>query len=129
VLEVGTGSGYATALLAEMVQQVFSIERHASLADSARKILASFGYTNVSVIVGDGYQGFASGAPYNAILVSAAAPELPLALLAQLGEGGRMIVPVGSPESQQLQLIEMENGQPKITRKELCRFVPLVADH
>jgi protein-L-isoaspartate(D-aspartate) O-methyltransferase len=128
VLEVGTGSGYVTALLAEMVQQVFSIERHACLADNAGKVLVRLGYANVRVIVGDGSQGFAAGTPYNAILVSAAALELPSALLEQLGEGGRMIIPLGPPESQQLQLIEMENGQPKITRKELCRFVPLVVD-
>jgi protein-L-isoaspartate(D-aspartate) O-methyltransferase len=128
VLEVGTGSGYVTALLAELVQQVFSIERHASLADNAKKLLAHLGYSNVSIIVGDGSHGFAAGAPYNAILVSAAAARLPEALVAQLCEGGRLIIPVGSPESQQLQLIEIENGQPKVILKELCRFVPLIMD-
>jgi protein-L-isoaspartate(D-aspartate) O-methyltransferase len=127
VLEVGTGSGYVTALLAELVGQVFSIERHASLAEAARELLAQLGYTNVQVMVGDGSQGLAVCAPYDAIVVSAAAPQLPGALLAQLGEGGRMIIPIGSAESQQLQLIEIENGRPKTTLKELCRFVPLVA--
>jgi protein-L-isoaspartate(D-aspartate) O-methyltransferase len=127
VLEIGTGSGYVTALLAELVQQVFSIERHASLADNAKQLLAHMGYTNLNVTIGDGCLGFAAGAPYNAILVSAAAQELPAALLAQLSEGGRMIIPVGPPDSQQLQLIEIEDGQPKTTLKELCRFVPLVA--
>jgi protein-L-isoaspartate(D-aspartate) O-methyltransferase len=127
VLEVGTGSGYVTALLAELAAQVFSVERHAALADSARDVLARMGYTNVSVIVGDGSQGFVEAAPYDAIIVSAAAPELPRALLAQLAEGGRMIIPVGPADSQQLQLIRMENGQPRITLRELCRFVPLVS--
>jgi protein-L-isoaspartate(D-aspartate) O-methyltransferase len=127
VLEVGTGSGYVTALLAELAAQVFSVERHAVLADAARRLLDHLGYTNVRVIVGDGSQGFAQGAPYDAIIVSAAALELPRALLPQLAEGGRMIIPVGAADSQQLQSIRMEGGQPRITLRELCRFVPLVS--
>jgi protein-L-isoaspartate(D-aspartate) O-methyltransferase len=126
VLEVGTGSGYVTALLAELAAQVFSVERHTVLADAARKLLVHLGYTDVRVMVGDGSQGFAESAPYDAIMVSAAALELPRALLAELAEGGRMIIPVGAADSQQLQLIRMENGQPRITLRELCRFVPLV---
>ena len=128
VLEVGTGSGYVTALLAELAAQVFSVERHAALADAARELLARMGYANVRVIVGDGSQGFAEAAPYDAIIVSAAAPEVPRALLEQLAEGGRMIIPVGPADSQQLQLIRMEHGQPRTSLRELCRFVPLVAD-
>jgi protein-L-isoaspartate(D-aspartate) O-methyltransferase len=127
VLEVGTGSGYATALLAELAAQVFSIERHSALADPAHELLARMGYTNIKIIVGDGTLGLPKGAPYDAILVSAGAPEVPPALLAQLAEGGRMIMPVGLPDSQQLQLIRMENGQPQITLRELCRFVPLIS--
>jgi protein-L-isoaspartate(D-aspartate) O-methyltransferase len=127
VLEVGTGSGYVTALLAELAAQVFSVERHAVLADAARELLDRLGYTKVRVMAGDGSQGFAECAPYDAIIVSAAALELPEALLAQLAEGGRMIIPVGGADSQQLQLIRMENGQPEITLRELCRFVPLVS--
>lgn len=127
VLEVGTGSGYVTALLAELAAQVFSVERHAALADAARELLADLGYTNVKVIVGDGSKGFEPCAPYDAIIVSAAAAELPRALLSQLAEGGHMIIPVGTPDSQQLQLVRMENGQPRITLRELCRFVPLVS--
>jgi protein-L-isoaspartate(D-aspartate) O-methyltransferase len=127
VLEVGAGSGYVTALLAELAAQVFSVERHAALADAARELLADLGYTNVKVIVGDGSQGFEPCAPYDAIIVSAAAAELPGALLAQLAEGGHMIIPVGTPDAQQLQLVRMENGQPRITLRELCRFVPLVS--
>jgi len=127
VLEVGTGSGYVTALLAELAAEVFSVERHAVLADPARELLARMGYTNVRVIVGDGTLGFPECAPYDAILVSAGAAEVPPALLAQLAEGGSMIMPVGLPDSQQLQLIRMENGQPRITLRELCRFVPLIS--
>jgi len=127
VLEIGTGSGYVTALLAELAAQVYSVERHAVLADPARDVLARLGYTNVKVIVGDGTQGLAEYSPYHAIIVSAATPEVPAALLAQLAEGGRMIIPVGSPDSQQLQLIRMENGQPRTTLRELCRFVPLIS--
>src|SRR5579864_5163559 len=112
VLEVGTGSGYLTALLAELAAQVVSVERHASLAGAATELLSRMGYDNVRVIIGDGRQGFAENAPYHAIIVSAAAPEVPPALLDQLAEGGRMIIPVGSTDSQQLQLVRMENGQP-----------------
>lgn len=127
VLEVGTGSGYVTAVLAELVAQVISVERHAALADAAIALLSRMGYANVKVIVGDGSQGFPERAPYNAIIVSAAAPEVPPALLAQLAEGGRMIIPVGTADSQQLQLIRMENGEPRVSLRELCRFVPLVS--
>lgn len=127
VLEVGTGSGYVTALLAELAAHVVSIERHAMLASPTKELLARMGYANVSAIVGDGSQGFPACAPYDAIIVSAAAAEVPSALLAQMAEGARMIIPVGPPDSQQLQLIRVENGQPRITLRELCRFVPLVA--
>ena len=127
VFEVGTGSGYVTALLAELAAEVVSVERHAALADAARDLLVRMGYTNVKVMVGDGSQGFAEGAPYDAIIISAATAEVPPALLAQMVEGARMIIPVGPPDSQQLQLIHMENGQPRITLRELCRFVPLVS--
>jgi len=126
VLEVGTGSGYVTALLSELVAQVYSVERHATLVGEARELLSRLGYANVEVMVGDGSEGFAPSAPYDAIIVSAAAPEVPRALLAQLAEQGRMIIPVGPADSQQLQLIRMQNGQPQVTWRETCRFVPLV---
>jgi protein-L-isoaspartate(D-aspartate) O-methyltransferase len=128
VLEIGTGSGYVTALLSEIVAQVVSIERHAALADSARSLLAELGYENVRVVVGDGSRGFPESAPYNAILVSAAAPELPHELMDQLAEGGRMIIPVGREESQQLQFIYKENGEIRTTLREFCRFVPLISE-
>ena len=126
VLEIGTGSGYVTALLAELTESVVSIERHESLAQSSRALLAALGYSNVNVVTGDGMRGFPETAPYNAIVVSAAATEMPPALVVQLGEGGRMIIPVGSEDSQQLRLVRMANGQPNIELRELCRFVPLI---
>ena len=128
VLEVGTGSGYVTALLAELAAQVFSIERHASLAESARSVLAALGYTNIGVFTGDGALGLTAGAPFDAILVSAAALRVPPALPSQLADGGRMIIPIGSPDSQQLQFIRMVNGRPINSLRELVRFVPLVPD-
>jgi protein-L-isoaspartate(D-aspartate) O-methyltransferase len=126
VLEIGTGSAYATALLAELAAQVVSVERHAGLANEAGDRLLRVGDSRVSVIVGDGNLGYAAGAPYNAILVSAAASAVPPMLLTQLAEGGRMVIPIGNAETQQLQLIQMQNGQPRITLRELCRFVPLL---
>jgi protein-L-isoaspartate(D-aspartate) O-methyltransferase len=128
VLEVGTGSGYVTALLAQLAAQVFSIERHPALAERARNVLADLGYANVRVLTGDGTLGLPAKAPFDAILVSAAAPDLPPALLSQLSDSGRMIIPVGSPGSQQLQFIRMQNGQPAISLRELVLFVPLVHD-
>src|SRR4029077_20557607 len=127
VLEIGTGSVYVTALLAELAANVVSVERHAILAADASRILEALGYKNVKVVVGDGTQGFAADAPYDAITVAAAAPVLPPALLAQLNEGGCMIIPVGPPENQQLQLIRIQGGEPKVYLREACRFVPLVS--
>ncbi len=127
VLEVGTGSGYVTALLAELTSEVISIERHAFLADAARELLTGLGYSNVRVIAADGTRGFAPRAPYDAIMVSAAAPELPTALVEQLAEGGRLVIPVGQEDAQQLQLVEKRNGQLGTMLGELCRFVPLVS--
>jgi protein-L-isoaspartate(D-aspartate) O-methyltransferase len=129
VLEVGTGSGYVTALLAELAAQVFSIERHPALADCARNVLAALAYTNVRVLTGDGTLGLRAEAPFDAILVSAAAPDLPSTLLAQLRDLGRMIIPVGPADSQQLQFIRMVNGQPVVSLRELVRFVPLVPNN
>jgi len=126
VVEVGTGSGYVTALLAELAAQVFSIERYPALAASALNVLTALGYSNIQVVTGDGTLGLPAAAPFDAILVSAAAPDLPHALLTQLRESGRMIVPVGSADSQQLQFIRMVNGQPVISLREAVRFVPLI---
>ena len=128
VLEIGTGSGYVTALLAELADKVFSVERHPALADKARETLAALGYTNVRVLTGDGTRGLPAVAPFDAILVSAAALEVPRALLSQLREGGRMIIPVGSPDTQQLQFIRMIDGQSVISQGDPVRFVPLIQD-
>ena len=103
-------------------------EEAAQLADEARGVLDRLGYRNLRVIAGDGSRGFPEAAPYDAILVSAAAYELPRALVEQLAEGGRMIIPVGPGDSQQLQLIRKEGGHAHTTLRELCRFVPLVQD-
>ncbi|MGC2474287.1 MAG: protein-L-isoaspartate(D-aspartate) O-methyltransferase [Candidatus Sulfotelmatobacter sp.] len=127
VLEVGTGSGYVTALLAEMVSEVISIERHPVLADSARAQLATMGYQNLIVLAGDGTRGVPQFAPYDAIVVSAAAAELPQELVDELAEGGRMIIPIGTGDSQQLQFIYKETGEIKTRMRELCRFVPLIS--
>jgi protein-L-isoaspartate(D-aspartate) O-methyltransferase len=128
VLEVGTGSGYATALLAELSGEVFSIERHSALAEAARTVLAGLGYSNVKVFRGDGSLGLPNAAPFDAILVSAAARELPSALIRQLREGGRMILPVGTNDAQQLQFVRIINGAPVISPRELVRFVPFVSE-
>jgi len=126
VLEIGTGSGYVTALLAELSSHVVSMERHATLASRAQEVLTRLGYSNVEIIVGDGMQGAMHSAPYQAILVSAAAPEVPSELLDQLAEAGRLVIPVGPPQTQQLQRIQILGGQPATQLWEFCRFVPLV---
>lgn len=128
VLEVGAGSGYVTALLANLATQVISIERHAVLGKCARETLARLGCRNVTIIIGDGSQGFPSSAPYDAILVSAAAAVVPAPLPSQLAEGGRMVIPVGPVETQQLHLIQRENNRIFTTVREACRFVPLISD-
>jgi len=129
VLEIGTGSGYQTALLAELAREVYSLERHASLAQSAEEILHRLGYKNVYVRVGDGSQGLAGHAPFEASIVSAAAPRIPSTLFEQLSEGGRMIVPVGPAYAQQLQLVQKQNGERVVELLEGCRFVPLIGGH
>ena len=126
VLEVGTGSGYVTALLSLLSAEVYSVERHAQLAASAESTLQRLKYRNVKIGVGDGSLGWAEYAPFDAILVSAATPEMPPTLFAQLREGGRMMVPIGPSFSQDLQLISKVSGQAEIRVLEGCRFVPLV---
>ncbi len=128
VLEIGTGSGYQTALLAELARQVYSVERIESLAQTAEGTLRNLGYTNVSLAVGDGSRGWAECAPFDAIVVSAAAPHIPQALLEQLREGGRMIIPVGPPDAQELKLVRKQEGLAVIANLEGCRFVPLIGE-
>jgi protein-L-isoaspartate(D-aspartate) O-methyltransferase len=126
VLEIGTGSGYVTALLAILCAEVCSIERHARLAIAAEATLRWLNYSNVKIKVGDGTQGWAEHAPFDAILVSAATAQMPLILFVQLREGGRMIVPVGPSSSQELHLIRKVGGEAEVRILEGCRFVPLV---
>jgi protein-L-isoaspartate(D-aspartate) O-methyltransferase len=126
VLEIGAGSGYQTALLASLARVVYSMERHASLAEGAESVLARLNVTNAKIVVGDGSHGLPEFAPYDAILVSAAAPSIPQSLLEQLAEGGRMVIPIGPPHAQELQLVRKINGQPVKQVIEGCRFVPLI---
>jgi protein-L-isoaspartate(D-aspartate) O-methyltransferase len=126
VLEVGTGSGYVTALLSQLCGEVYSVERHASLAVAAERRLRHLDYCNVKIKIGDGRQGWAEYAPFNAILVSAATATLPAAPFEQLREGGRMILPVGPASAQELQLIRKVGGRTEVKGLEGCRFVPLV---
>jgi protein-L-isoaspartate(D-aspartate) O-methyltransferase len=126
VLEIGTGSGYQTVLLAALARNVYSIERHAALAATAEAALNKLGTNNVKIIVGDGSYGLPEFSPYDAILVSAAAPVIPRSLIDQLADEGRMVIPVGPQYSQELQLVRKRAGKPVVEVIEGCRFVPLI---
>jgi len=128
VLEIGTGSGYQTALLALVASMVFSVERVAALAQSARATLAAAGIRNVTVLVGDGTLGWRPFAPYDAILVSAASPEVPAPLVEQLVPGGRMVIPLGDRASQTLTLVERHGDGVRTSTVADVRFVPLVGE-
>jgi len=128
VLEIGTGSGYQTAILAELARQVISIERHPVLAEQARERLAALGYRNVDVLVGDGSVGYAAGAAYDAILVAAGAPRVPDALKTQLADGGRLAIPIGPQGHQELTIVRRVGDGFLETRREGCVFVPLVGE-
>lgn len=128
VLEVGTGYGYQAALLRHLAAEVWSIERYAGLAEHARRNLADRGLDDVEVVVGDGTQGLAEHAPYDAIVVSAAAAELPAALAHQLVEGGRLVAPVGREGAQEVVVYTVTGGElVELRRLTPVRFVPLVA--
>jgi protein-L-isoaspartate(D-aspartate) O-methyltransferase len=127
VLEVGTGSGYQAAILAEMGANVTSIERHESLAEGARQRLRDAGYPQVDVVVGDGTEGWAERAPYRSILVTAGGPSVPQPLLEQLDRsGGRLVMPVGSRTHQFLTLVERDGNDVTSTELEPVVFVPLI---
>lgn len=128
VLEIGTGSGYQTAVLSKLASHVYSVERHPELARQAAEILSRLGLSNVSVVTGDGSRGLPEHAPFDAIVVSAAAAQVPPALFDQLREGGRMIIPVGPPEAQELQLVRKLHGKASISLRTGCRFVPLISN-
>ena len=129
VLEVGTGSGYQTALLALVAAQVISVERVPALAASARQALEAAGVTGVTVVVGDGSLGWAPSAPYDSIVVAAAGPEIPAPLVSQLAAGGRMIVPVDTGAGQELWRVTREGGDVIRERLGPARFVPLIGRH
>lgn len=128
-LEIGGGCGYQAAVLSLLAKEVFTIERRAELASAASEKLERLGYLNVHVHCGDGTLGLPEFAPFDAILVAAAAPAPPQPLLAQLAEDGRMIIPVGDADNQELQLIEKRGGKLFAKTMEACRFVPLVGHH
>ena len=129
VLEIGTGCGYQSAVLSLLAKQVFTIERRPELASAASERLARLGYSNVHVHCGDGTLGLPELAPFDAILVAAAAPAAPQPLLEQLGDAGRMIIPIGDADSQDLQLMERRGPSFLSRMLEGCRFVPLVGHH
>ena len=129
VLEIGTGSGYQTALLSRLASQVFSIERIPALLEKAREVLQQMKLNNISFMLGDGTLGWSQFAPFDAILVGAAAPEIPVAYVEQLAEGGRLLIPLGDRDEQVLSLFT-RHGE-KLERRDIApvRFVPLVGKH
>ena len=129
VLEIGTGSGYQTAVLAELAGRVYSIERIAVLADRARRSLASLGYRNVSIKVFDGTYGWKEQSPFDVILVTAGSPEVPAPLIEQLKIGGRMLIPVGDRTTQVLKKVTKTATGIEVTELTGCVFVPLIGGH
>lgn len=126
VLEIGTGSGYQTALLSHLADQVFSVERIPTLAQAAKAALAAAGVRHVSVMVGDGSLGWRPYAPYDAIIVAAASPDVPAPLLDQLAPGGRLILPIGDRDTQTLTLVTRDGDQVRVEPISDVRFVPLL---
>ena len=126
VLEIGTGSGYQAAILAELVKEIYSVEIVEPLAKSAEATLARLGYTNIHIKAGDGYKGWPEEAPFDAIIVTCAPDEVPQPLVDQLKDGGRMVIPVGERFAQQLYLLEKKNGQLKESVTLPVRFVPMM---
>ena len=128
VLEIGSGSGYQTAILAQLVAEVYSIEILEPLAKIAEATLQRLGYKNVHLKVGDGYDGWPEEAPFDSIIVTCAPEKVPHPLVAQLKEGGRMVIPVGERFAQQLYLLEKKNGRLKESVTLPVRFVPMVRE-
>jgi protein-L-isoaspartate(D-aspartate) O-methyltransferase len=127
VLEIGTGSGYQTAILSRLAAHVVSLERHAPLVEKAREALAQLRCDNVELIVGDGWAGWPEQAPYDRILVAAAAATCPQALIDQLADGGRLVIPLGDCDAQVLRTLSRRGDQHIWDELVACRFVPLVA--
>lgn len=128
VLEIGAGSGYQTAILSKIAAHVYAVERHEELTRSAGQALSRLHIGNVTLVTGDGTLGFPQFAPYDAIIVSAAAPRVPPALVTQLAEGGRLVIPVGSGEDQMLQMVRKQRGGTSVETLEGCRFVQLIGE-
>lgn len=128
VLEIGTGSGYQAAILAELAQQVISVERLSKLAEDARLLLDKLGYTNIEVHLAEKTLGWPKEAPYQAIIVTAGAPRIPPELLDQLAENGRLVIPVGSRYEQELIKVVKESGKVTAKNSGACRFVPLIGE-
>ena len=126
VLEVGTGSGYQAAVLSRLAAKVYSVERIATLAESAAERLRELGVTNVEVVVGDGSRGLQLHAPYDAVIVTAGSPRVPPLLFEQLAEGGRLVIPVGSSTLQVLTVVEKKRGREVTSSEGSVVFVPLV---
>lgn len=129
VLEIGTGSGYQTALLAQLCREVYTLERWDQLSSTARKLLDSLHIDNVHYLVGDGSKGYSQAAPFDAILVTAACPQVPDPLIEQLDENGRLVVPVGSLHTQDLILLKRVSGRTIRQTICSCRFVPLLGEY
>jgi len=129
ILEIGTGSGYQAAILAELGKEVYTVERHRLLAERAEKVLKELGYNNVKVLVGDGTKGWKEFSPYQRIIVTASAPNVPEPLFEQLDEMGKLVIPIGERWSQDLTLIEKRKG--KMVGKSICGcvFVPLIGEY
>lgn len=129
VLEVGTGSGYQTAILARLAGEVYSIEKYPSLARQAEERLRRLGVGNVAVVVGDGSQGYPAAAPYDGIVVTAGAPRVPTVLIEQLTDGGHLVIPVGDMYSQELLLVCKHGSSSTQKTINHCRFVPLTGKY
>ncbi|HUV14585.1 MAG TPA: protein-L-isoaspartate(D-aspartate) O-methyltransferase [Acidobacteriota bacterium] len=129
ILEIGTGSGYQAAILAELGASVFTVERLELLSKRAQGILVSLGYTEIRFLVADGTLGWQSEAPFDAVVVTAGAPQLPEPLLEQLADGGRLVIPIEDGFSQVLYVVTKTGGETRRERKERCTFVPLIGKY
>ncbi len=125
VLEIGTGSGYQAAVLSEIADKIFTMERHTALASQARKVLDELGYDNIVMRTGDGTIGWKQFAPYDRIIVTAGSPHVPESLLKQLADGGRMVIPVGDKYGQDLMVVDRHGDDIETTKAGGCVFVPL----
>ncbi|MBI2092371.1 MAG: protein-L-isoaspartate(D-aspartate) O-methyltransferase [Deltaproteobacteria bacterium] len=129
VLEIGTGSGYQTAILCELAKHVYSVERIGKLSNRARRVLYDLSYVNFTLRVGDGTNGWSEAAPFDRIIVTAGAPAIPKPLLMQLADGGMLVIPVGNEESQMLKIVTKEGASYREKDVSGCRFVKLIGEY